>query len=71
MSGCFDDLVSKLSGSESRKERILVALTSSNIANVDDLREVIRAEVTSLFVRKLELDEFDASALAGLLMPGR
>jgi hypothetical protein len=53
----------------------LVALTFSNIANVDDLREVIegmtRAEVTSLFQRKLKLDEFDASALAGLVMRGR
>jgi hypothetical protein len=75
MSGRFDVFVSKLSGSESRNGRILAALTSSNIANVDDLMEVIEGrnieQVTSLFQRKLELDEFDASALAGLVMRGR
>ena len=75
MSSRFHGFVSQLSGSESRNERILVALTSSNIANVDDLMEVIEGrnieQVTSLFQRTLKLDDFDASALAGLVTRGR
>jgi hypothetical protein len=75
MSGHLKDLVSQLRGSDARKARILAALTISNIVNEDDLRDIIRgntkAEVTSLFKEELKLSTLDASALAGLLVPGK
>ena len=75
MSERFENLVSQLRGSVERKRTILAALISSGIENEVDLREIIRGrnieQVTSLFERKLNLDEFAASALAGLLVRGR
>jgi hypothetical protein len=74
MSGRFDNLVGELpDGNE--KDSILAALNSSTISSEAALIIMIRGrnieQVTSLFQRKLELDEFDASALAGLLVSGR
>jgi hypothetical protein len=73
MSDRFGKLVRKLpAGNE--KDSIIAALYSSAVSNEDELRVIIYgmmiAEVTSLFERSLKLDEFAASALAGLLVPG-
>jgi hypothetical protein len=74
MSGRFDNLVGELpDGNE--KDSILAALNSSTISSEAALRIMIRGrnieQVTSLFKEELHLSVFDASALAGLLMPGR
>jgi hypothetical protein len=75
MASRFDNLVRELpDGNE--KDCILGALNSSTISSEAALRIIIRgktnAEVTSLFQQPpLSLGLYDASALAGLLVPGR
>lgn len=70
----FDNLASQLSACE-RKRRILTALSSSAIIDENELRQVIRqktyADAASFLRRKLVLDEFDAAALARILVLGR
>jgi hypothetical protein len=75
MSGCFNDLVRKLPDGH-EKNSILAALNSSNISSVAYLRYIIQGrnieQATSLFQEPpLSLGLYDASALAGLLVPGR
>ena len=67
----FDALVSRLPEGDER-DRILSALDRSTISSEEALRAIVqgrtRAEITSLLERNLQLHEFHASALAGLLV---
>ena len=67
----FANLLSTLPQGD-RKERIQTALDNSDIANDEDLAEIVAGrnieQVTSLLQRNLTLSELDASALAGLLV---
>ena len=74
MSNRFENLVREFpEGNE--KDIILAALNASTISSEAALRAIIRgmtrAEVTSLFKEELQLNVLNASALAGLLVPGR
>jgi hypothetical protein len=69
----FDKFLKGIRGDLVQRERIRTQLLNANpIIGVDTLRNVIRGksnpEATSLFERILQLDAFDASALAGLLV---
>ena len=68
----FDNLLSTLRHGD-RKERIQTALDKSDIANGEDLAEIVAGrnieQVTSLLQQPpLSLGLYDASALAGLLV---
>ena len=67
----FSTLVSALPEGGART-RIEAALVDSTISSEDELRAIVQgktnAEVTSLLQRNLQLNEFDASALAGILV---
>ena len=67
----FDALVSRLPEGD-EKDRILSALDRSTISSEKALRAIVQGrnieQVTSLLERNLQLHEFDASALAGLLV---
>ena len=68
----FDALISRLHCNEERKQKIQTALDGSTITDEEDLRAIVQGktntEVTSLLERNLQLHEFHASALAGLLV---
>ena len=67
----FDALVSRLPEGD-EKDRILSALDRSTISSEEALRAIVQGrnieQVTSLFKEELDLNGFDASALAGLLI---
>jgi hypothetical protein len=54
-----------------RKTRIRDVLRPSSIEGEEDLKQIVagatRADIVDLFQRKFALDEFDASALAGVV----
>jgi hypothetical protein len=71
----FSNLVSGLRGADER-DRILQVLNASPISGEEALRDIVQGrnieQVTSLLERNLELNELDASALAGVLcQPGK
>jgi hypothetical protein len=57
-----------------RKRRIREALVSSNIESEEELKQIVagkRKEVIALFQRNLGLNELDACALAGVVLPSK
>ena len=68
----FDALISRLHCNEERQQRIQTALNGSTITDEEVLRAIVQGrnieQATSLLERNLQLHEFDASALAGLLV---